>query len=153
MRYLFLLLLVLTPTMVFAGGDGQRGADQPKLDALANPVLLTPVVSNKRFDPRGAHEYIWFDVTWDTTKLPKPTRRVKGFFLITDLFGAVKVIFDWVIAKPMVPGTALTEGGIGFEFNQYRAPHMWVFATDLKDMVITFTVTGILYQDGTRVIR
>ena len=147
MKYVFLLLLALTPTMVFAGGSGQA---TPLKNSAQVKGMLTPTISHKRLRIAGGREYIQFDVTWDTTRLPKPTRAIKGYLSFGDLFGYTYFVLDWVISKPLVPGVPLVQKGRSVGFNQDVARDMWMFGTDVKDMVVSFIVMDILYQDGTK---
>jgi hypothetical protein len=121
----------------------------------AEKPLLVPTLTNKRFqepdwERRIYEDAIWFDVSWDTSNLQKPTRSIKGVLVISDIFGESKLRLRWTINKPLTPGTSYTEQGVGFEYNQFTDSHKWVRVTDLKDMTFRFEVTDIIYQDGTQ---
>lgn len=125
-----------------------------KSEEIKKP-LLVPTLTNKRFQgsdwQSGVYEEaIWFDISWDTDSLPKPTRAIKGTLIISDLFGESKLRLKWTINQPLTPGTSYTEKGVGFEYNQFTDSHKWVRATDLKDMTFKFEITDIIYQDGTQ---
>ena len=115
--------------------------------------LLIPTISRKRYDSQDYQDYIWFDVTWDTSKLPKPTRAVKGTLIFSDLFGEPHFKIGWIINDPMKPGVNLIEKGVGFKFNQFIDSHQWMLSTDIKDMTVSFKIKSIIYQDGTRVTK
>lgn len=121
----------------------------------AEKPLLVPTLTNKRFQEsdwqRNIYEdAIWFDVSWDTSNLKKPTRAVKGVLIIGDLFGEPKLRLRWTINQPLTPGAGYSETSVGFEYNQFTDSHKWLRATDLKDMTFRFEVTDIIYQDGTQ---
>ncbi len=116
--------------------------------------LLVPTLTNKRiqepdWERRIYEDAIWFDVSWDTSHLQKPTRAIKGTLVISDIFGESKLRLRWTINQPLTPGESYTEKGVGFEYNQFTDSHKWVRATDLKDMTFRFEVSDIIYQDGT----
>ena len=115
-------------------------------------ALLIPSLINKRFQrsdfTSGIYEdAIWFDVSWDTSHLKKPTRAIKGILILCDIFGESKLRLRWTLNQPLTPGTNYTEKGVGFEYNQFIDSHKWVRATDLKDMTFKFEVTDIIFQD------
>lgn len=117
--------------------------------------LLAPTLLNKRFQESNwesgvYEEAVWFDISWDTASLPKPTRAIKGTLIISDLFGESKLRLKWTINEPLTPGTSYAEKGVGFEYNQFTDSHKWVRATELKDMTFQFEATDIIYQDGTQ---
>lgn len=123
-------------------------------EKLEKPLLI-PTLTNKRIQEsdwgRGIYEdAIWFDVSWDTSHLKKPTRAIKGTLVISDIFGEPKLRLRWTINQPLTPGTSYTEKGVGFEYNQFKDSSKWVRATDLKDMTFRFEVTDIIYQDETK---
>ena len=114
--------------------------------------LLIPSFTNKRFQKSdftsGIYEdAIWFDVSWDTSHLKKPTRAIKGILILCDIFGESKLRLRWTLNQPLTPGTNYTEKGVGFEYNQFIDSHKWVRATDLKDMTFKFEVTDIIFQN------
>lgn len=133
-------------------------ADSPskktKTETVEKP-LLVPALMNKRFQDANwesgvYEEAVWFDISWDTASLPKPTRAIKGTLVISDLFGESKLRLKWTINEPLTPGMGYVEKGVGFEYNQFTDSHKWVRATDLKDMTFQFETTDIIYQDGTQ---
>ena len=116
------------------------------------PALLTPTLSNKRFQKSDfskgiLEDAVWFDVTWDTSRLKRKTRAVKGALVIGDIFGETKFRLKWTINEPLAPGVSYEEKGVGFGFNQFTGSHKWVRNTDLKDMTFSFEVDEIIYQD------
>ena len=90
---------------------------------------------------------IWFDVAWDTSRLKRKTRAVKGVLVFGDIFGDTKLRLRWTINEPLVPNVTFVEKGVGFGFNQFNSSHKWVRNTDLKDMKFSFEVDEIIYQD------
>jgi hypothetical protein len=125
-----------------------------KSKKLEKPLLI-PTLTKKRFQKsdfgHGIYEdAIWFDVSWDTSHLKKPTRAIKGVLILGDIFGESKLRLRWTINQPLTPGTSYTAKGVGFEYNQFIDSHKWVRATDLKDMTFQFEVTDIIFQDGTK---
>lgn len=131
-------------------GDIQNKSGQEK--PAPEPALLTPTLSNKRFQESDfskgiLEDAVWFDVTWDTSRLKRKTRAVKGVLIIGDIFGEAKLRLKWTINEPLVPGVNYEEKGVGFGFNQFTSSHKWVRNTDLKDMTFRFEVDEIIYQD------
>lgn len=129
-------------------------AKETKPEEIEKP-LLVPTLTNKRFqepdwERRIYEDAIWFDVSWDTSNLQKPTRAIKGTLIIGDIFGESKLRLRWTINEPLTPGTGYTEKGVGFEYNQFTNSHKWLRTTDLKDMTFRFKATDIIYQDGTQ---
>jgi hypothetical protein len=117
--------------------------------------VLVPTLSNKRFRESNTRlriydDAIYFDVDWNTSGLPRPTRAVKGVLIISDLFGEPKVSIQWTINKPLTPGESYPETGMGFEYNQFKNEHQWMRSTELSDMTFKFRVESIIYQDGTQ---
>ncbi len=140
------LKLKFTPlAVVYSDGSVEgAGEDYPKNS------YLVPTLKNKRFDRQGYEDFIWFDISWDTTKLPKSTRAVKGVLHIVDVFGEPKLSINTTIDTPLEPGKPYTEKGTGFEYNQFKQEHDWVLGTKEKDMNIVFVPTAIIYTDGTK---
>jgi len=126
--------------------------DKEKFDEK-DKQLLIPTLTNKRFQEsdflrRIYEDAIWFDVSWDTSNLRKPTRAVKGILIIGDIFGEPKLHLRWTINDPLSPRKKHEQDAVGFEYNQFNSAHKWVRATELKDMTFRFEVTDIIYQDG-----
>lgn len=145
------------PTTQSVAASTQRSqthkADTKHKPEKPDPPLLSPILSNKRYQPsdisrRVYEDAVWFDVTWDTSKLPRATRAVKGILIIADIFGEPKLRLKWTINDPLIPGRQHLETGVGFEYNQFKDSHKWVRNTDLQDMTFRFEVTNIIYQDG-----
>ncbi|GAA6173728.1 hypothetical protein NBRC116592_33980 [Colwellia sp. KU-HH00111] len=113
------------------------------------PKFVSPTISNKRFEKQKYDENIWFDITWDTSELKKPTRAIKGILIFADIFGESKFQIKKTINEPLSPNQPMTETGVGFDFNQFKDSHKWMLSTDLKDMTFKFDVQNIIYTDGT----
>ncbi|MDY0223168.1 MAG: DUF2939 domain-containing protein [Desulfobacterium sp.] len=134
-------------------GKTQKASGQTKPEpASPVPALLTPTLSNKRFQKSDftngiMEDAIWFDVVWDTSRLKRKTRAVKGVLVFGDIFGDTKLRLRWTINEPLVPNVIFVEKGVGFGFNQFTSSHKWVRSTDLKDMKFSFDVDEIIYQD------
>lgn len=134
-----------------------RSVSLPSTPPVGQPdaaTILVPTASNKdvhiaTFEDNDIHSGIYFDFSWNTDNLPKPTRAVKGRLLITDLFGETKRTINWTLNDTLTPGKTYTEHGVGFDYNQFSSEDTWVRQTDLKDMKFKFIATDILYQDGT----
>jgi len=128
------------------------GLEKSKPKPPPAPALLTPTLLNKRFQESDftngiTEDAIWFDVSWDTSRLKRKTRAVKGVLVFADIFGDTKLRLKWTINEPLVPSANFVEKGIGFGFNQFTSSHKWVRNTDLKDMKFSFDVDEIIYQD------
>lgn len=143
-----------TATSTSKGIKLDATSKENKSEKIKNP-LLVPTLTNKRFQESDwqskiYEEAIWFDVSWDTSNLEKPTRAIKGTLIISDIFEESKLRLKWTINKPLIPGASYSEKGVGFEYNQFTDSHKWVRTTDLKDMTFRFEITDIIYQDGTK---
>lgn len=119
------------------------------IKSTLKPNFVTPVISNKRFEKYNYEEHIWFDVTWDTSELKKPTRAIKGILIFSDIFGETKFLIKKTINEPLSPNIPLVESDVGFEFNQFKDDHKWMLSTELKDMTFKFDIKNIIYTDGT----
>lgn len=116
--------------------------------------VLTPTLENKHFQDTDIEKNIYqkaiyFDIKWDTSKLKRPTRAVKGVLVFADLFGEPKFRIRLTIDDPLAPKEKFTQTGIGFRYNQFTSTHKWVRSTDLSNMTFQFEVREILYRDGT----
>lgn len=123
-----------------------------------NDVIVTPTVTNKRYD--GAdyeknqyQDYLFFDITWDTSKLSKPTRAIKGIFSICNIFGDVIMRVKWNIDDPLTPNVPYIEHDIGFKYNQFIDYHHTVKNMKLENMTFTYEVLDVIYAKQVRVIR
>jgi hypothetical protein len=117
--------------------------------------LLIPSLFNKKyqesdFNRKIYKDFVWFNITWDTSNLKKPTRAIKGFLIFGDIFGEPRFRLRYTINDPLIPGKDHTDRGVGFEYNQFNDSHYWVRSTELKDMTFSFEITNIIYKDGTR---
>lgn len=122
---------------------------QPRDKKLEDEVILVSLV-RKEFTKQDYQDFIFFRLDYTASGLDKPARAIKGVLNLSDLFGESKFKLRWTIDKPIKPGEVISERGTGFKFNQFTDSHQWVRATQIADMKVTFTVTNILYQDGTR---
>ena len=104
----------------------------------------------KRFSEQDYQDYIWLTIEFVATGLDKPARAIKGVLNLQDLFGEPRMSLNWTLDEPIEPGETYVEKGSGFKYNQFIDKHQWVRSTDLADMTASFTVTSILYQDGSR---
>lgn len=111
--------------------------------------LVELSVSNKRYDRGDYEEHIWFDCMYTLAKDSKATRAVKGVIEFSDLFGDVGFRIQATINDPMSPDKPLASPGIGFTFNQFMPEHQWMLATDLSNMNFKFSVSHVIYSDGT----
>ncbi len=122
---------------------------EPEKSGTSEEGVLVPMITNKRYEKYKYDDNIWFDITWNTDKLKKPTRAVKGVLIFADLFGEPKFMINKTINDPLTPGKSHKEDGIGFEYNQFTDSHKWMRSSDLKDMTFQYKVTSIIYADGT----
>jgi len=116
--------------------------------------FLVPTPSNKRVQGSDFHvgvflQAIWFDISWDTSRLKKATRLIKGDIIINDTRGEEKVRFARVIRNTLSPRQLYFEKGIGFEYDPDNGNHQWIRAAALEDMSFRFEVAEVIYQDGT----
>ena len=117
--------------------------------------FLTPKLTNMRFVPadykaRRYDDALYFDIDWDTSRLDRPTRAVKGVFIFADLFGETQFQLRLTINEPLRPNQKFTQRGLGFEYNKFSSEHHWVRATELLDMTFRFDVQEVIYADGSR---
>jgi len=104
----------------------------------------------KNFTEQDYQELIVFDIEYRAPGLDKPARAIKGALNLNDLFGDTQARIGWTIDNPIKAGTTLVKNGMAFKYNQFFDQHQWVRATDLSNMTATFTVSSILYDDGSR---
>lgn len=123
--------------------------DADASEALRNEIVSVRIL-NKKHSEQSYQEFIFFDLEFTAVGLDRPSRAIKGTLNINDLFGERKLGVGWTIDLPMKPGGTVTEKGAGFKYNQFTSSHQWVRSTKLADMAATFTVSSILYEDGTR---
>jgi hypothetical protein len=131
--------------VVYQDGSMEGG----KTDAPQNTVLI-PTLLDKRFQKQDFQEFVWRDIEWDTSKLKKPTRAVKGVLHITDIFGDPQLSINSTIDAPLQPGKPYVEKGVGFKYDQFMDSHSWVRATLKNDMRLVFVPKAIIYADGSR---
>jgi hypothetical protein len=142
----------------FATGPGTPSTSN---DGSSEKVTVTrerpsevPVVKvrllKKQFTKQNYQDYIFFDIEFSAPGLIRPARAIKGALHLCDLFGESKMVIEWVLDNPPIPGGTIVEKGKGFQYNQFMQPHQWVHSTGLEDMSSTFDVRSIIYQDGSR---
>jgi len=131
--------------VVYQDGSMEGG----EKNAPQNSVLI-PTLLDKRFQKQDFQEFVWMDIEWDTMKLKKPTRAVKGVLHITDVFGNPQLSINSTIDAPLQPGKPYVEKGIGFKYNQFMDSHSWVLATSKENMRVVFVPKSIIYDDGAR---
>lgn len=122
----------------------------PDPDIKLRNEVLTVRLLKKNFTTQDYQEFIFFDLEYKSSGLDKSARAIKGRLNLTDLFGETKMTLNWTVDKLLKPGTSIVEKGTGFKYNQFLEPHQWVRATELQNMAATFTVSSILYEDGSR---
>lgn len=123
--------------------------------AAVKPIKLVPAVTGKRYvesDWKAGtyQDAIFFDINWDTSKLPRPTRAVKGILVLADVFGEARFRIKVTIDDAMKPGTPLRQASLGFRYNKFNEDHQWVRATELTNMTFSFEASDVLYADGTK---
>lgn len=129
------------------------GVSLPRQAAPPTRNVLGVEVRNKRFDPANINydkynDHVWFDCTYRAVELKKSTRAVKGVLRFCDLFGEPRFNLNVTLNEPIQPNGAVTQKGIGFEFNQFMEDHIWMVNTPVDDMTIRLDVTEVLYSDG-----
>jgi len=129
-----------------------RAKNKSKNISTSNKFLV-PMLVDKRYQARDfsagiSDSSIWFDIEWDTSKLVKPIRAIKGVVVLSDLFDEEKFRIGWTINNELIPGQNFAENGMGFEYNQFRDSHKWVRQTDIKDIKISYEVKSVIYKDG-----
>ena len=95
-------------------------------------------------------ESLRFDIEYKATGLEKPSRAIKGVFILADLFGEAKLRVNWTIDERLNPLEMRTVKGFGFIYNQFTDSHQWGRMTNVESMTASFSVSSILYEDGTR---
>jgi hypothetical protein len=135
--------------LVKYGGKWMTAAERDKSGVKS--FALVPRLLSKRYNKQDYQNYIWFDISWDTSWLAKPTRAVKGTLIVTDLFDEEKLRVTWTITETLQPRVPYVERGMGFSYNQFIASHKWVQNTDPKDMKLKFETKSVIYLDGTQV--
>jgi hypothetical protein len=135
-----------------------RSGAEPKSEAnntAASPEEKIKVeVFNKRFDPSNPdlssyEDHIWFDCKYLLASESKATRAVKGTLEFADIFGEVQFRIQCTLNEALIPNKPYFQKGIGFAYNQFMQDHLWMLATDLKDMKVRFRVRNIIFSDGT----
>ncbi|MEA3486195.1 MAG: hypothetical protein U9R20_00880 [Thermodesulfobacteriota bacterium] len=116
---------------------------------LEDDIISVKLV-HKDFTKQEYQEFIFFNLQYTASGLDKPARAIKGLLNLNDLFGEKKLVLRWTIEKPIKPGESIEKKGQGFKFSPFENSHQWVRNTPISDMKTTFTVSSILYQDGTR---
>lgn len=132
----------------FAMLEEDRVTGEPSKAQILVPTANNKSVQGSNFSRGIFLQAIWFDLSWNTSKLKKPAEMIKGFIVIADALGEPKMRFVHVIRSPLLPGQIYTEKGVGFEYEPSDALHKWVRTTDLQDMRIWFEVSEIGYADG-----
>jgi hypothetical protein len=122
------------------------------IGSVANE-LLVPTLSHKQYIPHdyragNVEDIVTFDIAWDTSKLSRPTRAIKGLMIFRDLFGEEKFRLNLTLDDPIKPGAKFNQKGLGFKYNQFMEEQQWVRSTDLKNMKVEFRAREILYADG-----
>jgi len=125
------------------------GKNLPKSKKLEDDIISVNLI-HKDFTKQEYQEFIFFNLQYTASGLDKPARAIKGLLNLNDLFGERKFALRWTIDKPIKPGETIEEKGQGFKFSPFVDSHQWVRNTQISDMKTTFTVSSILYQDGTR---
>lgn len=149
------------PALLAEKGSGSVPAVRPPPQTASTdtvtgkPIKLVPAVTGKRYVESNwkagtYQDAIFFDINWDTSKLPRPTRAVKGILVLADVFGEARFRIKLTIDDAMKPGTPLRQAGLSFRYNQFDEEHHWVRTTELTNMTFTFEASDVLYADGTK---
>jgi len=136
-----------------SGGTGYpiSSPAEPLVDAgsLADEIIEVRLKS-KRYSEQDYQDYILLNIDFTASGLDKPARAIKGVLNLNDLFGETKMRLRWTIDEPINPNQRVSVHGSGFEYNQFVDEHQWARMTSAQNMTASFTVTDILYEDGTR---
>lgn len=132
------------------------GAPAVETKPAVGEFIVPVTVTNKRYQPADimngvVQDAVWWDSTYDFSKLEKPARAIKGELEFRDLFDAPKFALNVTITDPVPAHGEAKQEGHGFHFNQFLASHAWMRTTEVKDMHIVFHVKQVIYADGTRV--
>lgn len=125
-------------------------SDAPIRSENLRDGIISVRLLRKEYSEQDYQEYIFFDIELIANGLDKPTRAIKGKMKFQDLFGETKLSVGWTVDVPMSVGDAVTEKGMGFEYNQFIDSHQWVKNTRVEDMKAIFSVESIIYEDGSR---
>jgi hypothetical protein len=128
--------------------DAASLAKLHNLRAVLNAQYIK--VTDIRFKRQRDGEWIWFDLEWDTSALPKPAGAVQGVFLLVDRYGMPKLRRTHQIVERLTPNEPFVEKGLGFEYIPFREDHVWVRGSRPEEMNARFQVESIIYVDGTR---
>ncbi|MGA2678772.1 MAG: hypothetical protein ABSF37_05640 [Sedimentisphaerales bacterium] len=109
-------------------------------------TLITPSLINKTFRSNDYRAAILLDIKWDTSKLKKPTRAIKGILYITDIFGEPRVSSKFTVDTPLYPEQEYIQK-VRIEYNQFDDSHAWLRSTQLNNMKVVIEVTDIMYLD------
>jgi len=141
----------------------EESADSATAEPGAN--LVFPTVSDKRESDQRTAEWVSVDVAWRADSLRKAPRTIRGELIFADLFGTPRASAP--IALPIQFGSTLEETSLrihlilsgqpppsGDSDSKFFVPsgvfYRWFVDTTLEDMLISFRVTSIVYQDGER---
>ncbi len=137
----------------FAAMGGSGGVDtgrKPPISAAPDTIeeqLIQVTLLRKNL---ADNHVLAFDLEFAAAGLDKPSRAVKGWLCLKDLFGETRLRIAWTLYQTLGPGKAVSSRGLGFRYNQFMEDHQWVHRTAVADIVVTFDVEHILFQDGTR---
>ncbi len=139
--------LAIAPSTADHGGTVQAATKPPEshVGSVGDPIAVT-LLGKKLAD----HHVLTLDLEFASIGLEKPSRAVKGSLKLNDLFGETRLRIGWTIDKPLIPGSSVRSYGLGFQYNQFMPNHQWVERTPVTDIVATFEVVHILFQDGSR---
>jgi len=139
--------LALAPSTT-GGGETPAALTKPpgpQTGSLGHLIAVTLLGKNL-----ADHHVLTLDLEFVGVGLEKPSRAVKGSLYLNDLFGETRLRIDWTIDKALIPGCSVRSHGLGFQYNQFMPNHQWVERTPVTDIVATFEVAHILFQDGSR---
>jgi hypothetical protein len=107
-------------------------------------------LAKKKLAKDGYEDFVTTDLVFTASGLDKPARAIKGVLSFRDLFGEQHMALRWTIDDPLSPGQTVATSGSGFEYNQFKDDHQWVATTAVENIAMTYRVSNIIYQDGTR---
>lgn len=128
----------------------QDGTSEGVAEDAPHNSIITPVLLKKEAQKKDFQEFIWMTIRWDTDKLPKATRAVKGVLHLTDAFGESQFRLNVTLDEPLEPGKPYVQEGTGFHYNQFISAHAWVRNASNEEIHPVFVPSSVIFADGTR---
>jgi hypothetical protein len=141
-----------TPKQLITGSikeqaAGDKAIGKPK--KLSDEIISVKVIK-KEYKEESYKKSIIFNLQFTAIGLDKPARAIKGILNFQDLFGDIKYRVTYSIDEPIEVGETVPAFGGGIDYNQFKSEHNWLKNISTDNLTTSFTVTNILYQDGSR---